>query len=64
MTVEEKAVMAAIAVRGELNHPLFRAAPGAKRAIQAMADALEALAHEVEILKLRAAYVDDSVRCN
>lgn len=53
--VEEKAKAAAAAVRGELNHPLFMAAPGAKRAIQGMADALESLAHEVEILKIRLA---------
>lgn len=51
MTVEDKAREAARLAREELNHPLMPS--GAKKAIQAMADAVEALAHEVEILKLR-----------
>lgn len=53
MGTEEKAKAAAAMARAELNHPLFMAAPGAKKAIQAMAEAVEALAHEVEILKVR-----------
>lgn len=53
MTVEEKAKAAADMARAELKHPLFLAAPGARKAIQAMADALEATAHEIEILKIR-----------
>lgn len=53
MTTEEKAKTAADLARGALDSPFLP--PGAKRAIQAMADALEAVAHEVEILKIRAA---------
>lgn len=55
MQTEEKAKAAAAMARRELNHPLFMAAPSAKKAIQAMADVVEELAHEVEILKIRVA---------
>lgn len=62
MGTEEKAKQAAQMARAELNHPLFMAAPGAKKAIQAMADALESLAHEVEILKERASNHNAALR--
>lgn len=48
---EEKVQRAAALAKREAAHPLLPS--GARRAIEAIAEALEALAHEVEILKIR-----------
>lgn len=51
--MEDHAKKAAALARAELNHPVFLMAPGAKKAILALADAIERMAHEIEILKIR-----------
>lgn len=51
MNTEERAEVAAEMMRTELNHPLMPA--GAKKALLALAAAVESLAHEVEILKIK-----------
>lgn len=51
--VEEKAKKAAEAVREAAKTPLFAAMPTAKKAVIELAEAVESLAHEVEILKIR-----------
>lgn len=53
MTVEQKAKEAAAAVVEASKTPLFAAMPSAKKAVLMLAQSVEALAHESEILKLR-----------
>jgi hypothetical protein len=50
-TVEENAKEAARVVRAEVSHPLLPG--GARRAILGLADVVEEMAHEIEIMKIR-----------
>lgn len=54
MTVEEKAKKAARSAREACGSPLLATMPKVRAAVLDMAEAVEALAHEVEILKIRA----------
>lgn len=51
--VEEKARKAVAAVREASSSPLLATMPKVKTAVLAMAEAVEAMAHEVEVLKVR-----------
>lgn len=51
--VEEKARKAVEAARDASNSPLLLTMPKVRAAVNLMAEAVEALAHEVEILKVR-----------
>lgn len=54
MDIKTKAEQAAALCRAEVKNPVFKmAAPGAGKAIEALASTVEALAHEIEILKFR-----------
>ena len=53
MDLSEQGRAVAATVRGGLNHPLMRAAPAAKKAIEDLAALVEVMAHEIEILKIR-----------
>lgn len=53
--VEEKARKAVEAARDASNSPLLLTMPKVRAAVNLMAEAVEALAHEVEILKIRQA---------
>ena len=56
MNAEEKAKGAVQTVKQAANSPLFAAMPAAKKAVLELAEAVELLAHEVEILKQRAGH--------
>lgn len=63
MSIKKKAEQAANLCRAELKNPVFRmAAPGAGKAIEALASTVEALAHELDVLTFRANQAESRIK--